>query len=366
MKKAVPIPYYLKIFYDVFGAMVKDILFGSFETFKFIKENFIALFFFSLFTLMYTVERGACFILELLVCTFETVCTTVLAGRGLQIVILVLCSIFLLNGDLTPLLFVDENIISNVMKGFVEFIGSGRLRRCLYRRSKLCIFKHNFVFCNMIESDDEVRTSGVIDSDDGGVCKIPKKRKTTSASLGNKKMGPRKKQLVKQVEPFTLTMNELIQISAKLNECCTCSSKDYDGGCLFSCCDGGNFSSTHEVIVKCRAKFANLNDDEAAVRKGEIFRGILPEQFDRKHVYCNYNIEGIKVCRDVFLEAYGLTTYQLKKFLKQVKESKSQFVNMSSQSKYSDRTVHDFSWNELEQKVYGENVLDSVTGALTD
>ena len=231
-----------------------------------------------------------------------------------------------------------------------EYIDSGRMRQELYRRSKLCIFKHNFICCFMLDGDATFVAG----------CGEKKRKKVTRASLGNKSMHEkRKRNSTVEVVPFHLSVNDFICISSSINSKCTCQNKDEDGGCLYRNCDGVG-DLINQTIMSCRSRFAHLDGEERSSKQFEILRTTLPprESLGAKNIQSKWEINGQPVCRTTFLYLYNISDYTSRQFIKLVKEKKSGDVNPVKVTSWPDNHVHDYSWNQLERDVFEENVLD--------
>lgn len=188
-----------------------------------------------------------------------------------------------------------------------------------------------------------------------------KRSRYTKASLGNGSMNSRTK-VTRDASPFMLSTDEVIQRFSDINSNCTCRKRHQNqGGCLYENCER-NHERANATIVACKMRFANLNKAEIRTKQAEILRSVLPADLERlevkESIFCDWKIDGKPVCRNTFIALYDISDHYARDFMKKVKLSRSQDVNPQTIRSYTDDQVFDFSWNEMEQEVFGKNITD--------
>ena len=213
-----------------------------------------------------------------------------------------------------------------------------------------------------------------------------KRKRSTAASLGNKKMGLNGRISSRSsdddgsgVEPrqMCMDMTMAIKLLGEIEKKCTCSKGpgDNSGGCLLKANNNDPGEMVKDIHL-CRSRFQNLNEKEILSKKWEILRSVLPppdklfagdsngQEEEGKKIICNWNIRGNKVCKNTFLILYDITDYEKRRFIKSVRRNGSSVdVCPMSIREWSDSTIQKYSMNELDEVVFRDNIFDSEIGA---
>ena len=214
-------------FFHLYTFMV-DVLYASESVAWFLVSNWIDLVLWACACLVCGLRFYMVLIREMLVCCIEILCSA-LAGRGSLLYFLLLLYLRDVSGaSVWACLY--QNFLS--MEAVGDYVESGKLRRDLYKRTKLCIFKYNFICCAMTNDGNE---GGSIRMESGS-----KRKKVTKASLGNVPMCRRRKGVSEADEPppFSMTSSEVQLLLGHALQLCHCRKEEGAEGCLYQNCEG--------------------------------------------------------------------------------------------------------------------------------
>ena len=244
---------------------IGDMFYASKSVAWFLLFNWIELLLWACVGLLCGLGPLAGMITEVVVLSIELLCSA-LAGRGSLLFFIMLLSLGDMSGA-SVWACLWQNLIT--VGAVTDYIESGKLRRDLYRRTKLCIFKYNFICCYMNNDDSE---GAGIRVESGS-----KRRKVTKASLGNLPMCRRRKgESVADVPPpFSMKSSEVQILVGQALRACTCRKEEGAEGCLYRNCDG-SLELMASIVKDCRATFAHLDDEEKCSRQTELLRNLLP------------------------------------------------------------------------------------------
>ena len=104
--------------------------------------------------------------------------------------------------------------------------------------------------------------------------------------------------------------------------------------------------------------FIHLTGDERHDKQCELLKTMLPATIpDDGRIDCEWHINAGPVCGKTFQLLYNMSDHYIRNFKKRVKQAKHPNVNTRPIRSFTDATIPDYSWNEMEA-ILGSNLVD--------